>query len=60
MSDSQARQWRHPTEVGVYTAIAIDPEISLQIAIEKDFACLDRGAEENEDTFENPHAGATW
>jgi hypothetical protein len=59
LSDSEARQWRKPSEVGVYTTIAVDPEISLEVSIEKDFACLDRGAEENEDTFANPHAGAT-
>jgi hypothetical protein len=59
LSESHARNWGKPTEVGVYTIIAVDPEISLEVIIEKDFACLDRGDEENEDTFDNPNAGAT-
>jgi hypothetical protein len=59
LSERQARNWSNPTEIGVYTAIDIDPEISLEVIIEKDFACLDRGDEENEDTFDNPSAGAT-
>lgn len=59
LSDSQARNWARPSEVGVYSAVAIDPHFSLDIIIEKDFACLDRGEAENEDTFENPKTGVT-
>ncbi len=59
LSDNHARQWGEASEVGIYGVIAIDPGISLQVTIEKDFACLDRSDEENEDTFQNPHAGAT-
>ena len=57
LSDRQARQWADPAEIGVYTAIAITPDTSLEVIIEKDFACLDRGGEE--DTFDNPKAGIT-
>jgi hypothetical protein len=28
----------------------------LAVLVEKDFACLDRGDEENADTFPHPHA----
>jgi len=30
---------------------------SLALLIEKDFACLDRSEEDNEDTFPNPNTG---
>jgi hypothetical protein len=29
----------------------------LEVAVEKDFACLDQGAAENRDKFPNPHEG---
>ena len=32
---------------------------SLEVVVEKDFACLDRSDEDNSDSFANPHAGAT-
>jgi hypothetical protein len=59
LSDDQARIWGRESEVGVYAAVDIGPAGSLEITIEKDFACLDRSDEENGDTFDNPHAGAT-
>ena len=31
---------------------------SLAIAVEKDFACIDRSDADNTDTFPNPHEGA--
>jgi hypothetical protein len=30
---------------------------NLEVAIEKDFACLDLSDQDNEDTFSNPMAG---
>jgi hypothetical protein len=47
------------SEVGVYQTIEIGPSGPLDVIIEKDFACLDRSDEENQDTFANPHAGST-
>jgi hypothetical protein len=35
----------------------VDNETSLQILIEKDFACIDGTDQENADTFPNPLAG---
>ena len=32
---------------------------TLALLIEKDFACLDRSEEDNEDTFPNPNVGIT-
>ncbi len=57
LSEDQARIWGKESEVGVYAMIAISSEISLDVAVEKDFACLDRSDEDNSDTFANPHAG---
>jgi hypothetical protein len=58
LSEEQARLWGKEGEVGVYTAVDIGPASSLEVIIEKDFACLDRNDEDNSDTFNNPQAGA--
>jgi len=50
--------WDDPSQVGIYTSVGIGSGNSLELVIEKDFACLDRSDEDNTDTFENPHAGA--
>ena len=47
------------SEVGVYTTLDMGSAGSLEVAVEKDFACLDRSDEDNCDTFANPHLGAT-
>jgi hypothetical protein len=57
LSDEQARIWGKDSEVGVYTSVDIGSTGSLEVIIEKDFACLDRSDEDNGDTFDNPHAG---
>jgi hypothetical protein len=51
--------WADPSQAGIYTSVGIGSENSLELVIEKDFACLDRSDENNTDTFENPHNGAT-
>jgi hypothetical protein len=58
VSEEQAGLWEKETEVGVYTSIDLGEAGSLEVIIEKDFACLDRRDEENADSFANPHAGA--
>jgi hypothetical protein len=57
LSEDQARSWAKESAVGVYATVAIGSEISLEVIVEKDFACLDRSDAENSDTFANPHAG---
>jgi hypothetical protein len=57
LSKDQVRIWESETEVGVYSNLDIGSAGSLDVIVEKDFACLDRGDEENRDTFANPHAG---
>jgi hypothetical protein len=59
LSKDRARIWGDQGEVGVYTTLDLGPAGSLEIVIEKDFACLDRSDEDNSDTFVNPLAGAT-
>ena len=46
-------------EVGVYAALEMGQAGSLEVVVEKDFACVDRSDNENSDAFPNPHAGAT-
>jgi hypothetical protein len=58
LSDEQAQCWSQESEVGVYTLVGIAPEGLLELIVEKDFACLDRGEEENKDIFANPLMGS--
>ncbi len=53
-----ADSWCSTDLVGIAERVSLGAFGSLELVIEKDFACLDRSEEENEDTFENPHAGA--
>lgn len=57
LSSAEARRWSSGDDVGLYgeTATARGP---LQLAVEKDFACLDKNDAENVDTFPHPHQGA--
>jgi hypothetical protein len=59
LSEDRARIWEGQSEVGVYTTLDMGLAGSLEVAVEKDFACLDRSDEDNSDTFANPLAGAT-
>jgi len=55
----QAYVWGMTNQVGIAEEIGLGALGSLSLLIEKDFACLDRSDEDNEDTFANPHAGTT-
>jgi hypothetical protein len=57
LSEDQARIWEDEGAVGVYSNLDIGSAGSLDVIVEKDFACLDRSDEESGDTFANPHAG---
>jgi hypothetical protein len=59
LSQDRARIWEAQNEVGVYTTLDMGSAGSLEVVVEKDFACLDRSDEDNSDTFANPLAGAT-
>ena len=54
---NQANAWGVTDQVGIAEDISLGNLGSLALLIEKDFACLDRSEEDNEDTFLNPNAG---
>jgi Family of unknown function (DUF7009) len=56
VSSREARKWAQGNEVGLYGA-AGSGHGPLELAIEKDFACLDKEGAENADTFPNPNEG---
>jgi hypothetical protein len=53
-----ANTWCSTDLVGIAGSVSLGSIGSLDLLIEKDFACLDLSDEENQDTFSNPHAGA--
>jgi hypothetical protein len=57
VSSAEARRWAGGADVGMYGEIST-AHGPLELAIEKDFACLDKGPSENIDTFPHPHEGA--
>jgi hypothetical protein len=57
LSEEQAVTWSQDSEVGVYATVDIGSQRQLEVALEKDFACLDRDEQGNEDTFANPQSG---
>jgi hypothetical protein len=50
-------RWAGSTDVGLYGEVHTSHG-PLELAIEKDYACLDKSDAENVDTFPNPHQGA--
>ena len=54
----QANAWGASEQVGITEDISLGVLGALALLIEKDFACLDRSDDENQDTFPNPNAGA--
>jgi len=59
MPTDQAIAWGVTDQVGIAENIGLGNLGSLGLLIEKDFACLDRNEEDNEDTFPNPNADTT-
>jgi hypothetical protein len=55
----QALTWCLTDQVGIVENISLGSQGSLDLIVEKDFACLDLSDEDNQDTFPNPNAGAT-
>ena len=56
--DAELKTWAGSEDVGVYTDVALGDDMTLSVAIEKDFACLDRSDADNEDTFPHPNLAA--
>ena len=59
ISREQLDGWSVEAQVGLYATLPITANTSLEVAIEKDFACLDSNDADNADTFANPLTGAT-
>jgi hypothetical protein len=55
----QAHDWGVTDQVGIAEDISLGSAGTLALLIEKDFACLDRSEEDNQDTFPNPSTGTT-
>jgi hypothetical protein len=53
LSTENARKWAQSEQVSVSGTVDIGQE-TLVLLVEKDFACLDRGDEDNKDRFANP------
>jgi len=53
-----ALAWAESEQVGIYAAVDIGIHGSLEVVVEKDFACLDRSDADNQDTFPHPEMGA--
>lgn len=52
------QSWASGSEVGMYAQVPTGQDRLLEVAIEKDFACLDKADDQNRDTFPNPNQGA--
>jgi lipoate-protein ligase B len=57
LAQAQLEEWSKEDQVGVYTKLDIGHASPLEVAVEKDFKCLDSRGEEDEDAFPNPSAG---
>ena len=55
---AMAQSWSLGEDVGIYAAIDLGAHGSLELIIEKDFACMHGTAEENQDAFPNPRRSA--
>ena len=58
VASHEANLWAEGKDVGLYGEISTRHG-PLEIAVEKDFACLDKDDAANADTFPNPKHGAT-
>ena len=53
---AQAQKWSLSEDVGISATIDLGPKGSLDLLLEKDFACIQGSEEENRDAFPNPNA----
>jgi hypothetical protein len=54
----QATSWAETNQIGIYSAVDLGSHGTLEVMVEKDFACLDLSDADNHDTFPNPQIGA--
>jgi hypothetical protein len=55
VDSEEVERWANSEDVGIYFSQNIGSQGTLDVLLEKDFACLDRSDEENSDTFPNPN-----
>jgi Family of unknown function (DUF7009) len=55
VTPEQVGHWGKEDQVGIYTQVDIGAHEALEIAIEKDFACMHGSESENADSFPNPN-----
>lgn len=54
----QAQKWSLGDDVGIHATIDLGPKGSLDLLLEKDFACIHGSEDENKDAFPNPNANS--
>jgi len=54
VSAGEVQRWAKSDEVGIYFSQSIGSQGTLDVLLEKDFACLDGNDDDNSDTFPNP------
>ena len=52
----QAMLWAGSDQVGIYATVDLGLHETLDLVVEKDFACMDLSDADNLDTFPNPKA----
>jgi hypothetical protein len=57
ISKEQLRVWADESQVGIYAVLEIGPAGPLEVAVEKDFKCLEQRGVQDEDAFPNPLVG---
>jgi hypothetical protein len=50
----EATTWAQDNQVGIYATVDLGPRGTLDLIVEKDFACVDGSDADNLDTFPNP------
>jgi hypothetical protein len=50
----EATTWARDNQVGIYATVDLGPRGTLDLIVEKDFACVDGSDADNLDTFPNP------
>ena len=56
ISTREAQEWAGSELVGIYGEAGVGQN-RLELALEKDFACLDKNERENQDTYAHPKQG---
>jgi hypothetical protein len=58
LPNEEAEAWATGNQVGIYATVDRGEYGTLNLVVEKDFACLDLSDADNLDTFPNPQLGA--